>query len=398
MKIIEPAKKYSFWFRGGHVIDPAEGIDHVADVAVSGDRIVPLPENGTIRPEDVREIIDCTGCYVFPGLIDNHVHFSFNTSGIGPDLIELPNGVTSAADAGSIGTNAFESFIKVKLMPSVMTLKASVNVTTGGLAGSGYMENIRPELYDIPAMEYLFDRYRPYLYGLKLRIGKDISEGMGVVPLVESVRLARRFQTRLSLHATAPLVPIPEIVNEMGPGDVLCHTFQKMGQYNILDENGKIFPEVLAARERGVIFDSAQGRIHCSFEIAKKAIDQGFFPDVISSDLTTYSAYQERLFSLPVVMSRFLALGMSLVEVVHCCTQMPAKLMGLEGEIGTLYPGALADIAVMRLEERHFSFTDSYGNQLPADHILIPQLTLKAGRTCYRSTDFAATFGRMGNI
>lgn len=74
MRIIEPAKKYSFWFRGGHVIDPAEGIDHAAYVVVSGDRIAPLPESGTILLEDVREIIDCTGCYVFPGLIDNHVH------------------------------------------------------------------------------------------------------------------------------------------------------------------------------------------------------------------------------------------------------------------------------------------------------------------------------------
>lgn len=388
MKISEPVKKYNFWLKGGHVVDPSRGVDGTADVLVTNSRIVENPENGQIDPADVKEVIDCSGHYVFPGLIDHHVHFSWNTSGIAPDLYCLPSGVTAACDAGSIGTNAFENFVRHRLMPAVTTLKASVNVASGGLAGAGYMEDISPELYDIRAMEYLFERYREYIYGLKLRIGKDISEGKGLRPLEESVKLARRFETRLSLHATCPLEPLPEIAVRMGPGDVLCHTFQAMGPYSILDEAGRVYPEIREARTRGVIFDSAQGRIHCSFPVARAAIEQGFCPDVISTDLITFSAYQERLFSLPVTMSRFLALGMPLCEVVRCCTETPARLMGMAGQIGTLRPGALADVAVMKLEEHSFEFQDSYGNHLPASQMLLPRMTLKAGRTVWRDIAF----------
>ena len=390
MKIIEPAKKYNFWLKGGHVVDPSQGLDGVADVLITNSRIVPLPENGEVDPADVKEIIDCSSHYVFPGLIDHHVHFSWNTSGIAPDLYCLPSGVTAACDAGSIGTNAFENFVRQRLMPAVTTLKASINVASGGLAGSGYMEDISPELYDVRAMEYLFERYRPYIYGLKLRIGKDISEGKGLRPLEESVKLARYFNTRLSLHATYPLEPVSEIVSRMGTGDVLCHSFQAMGPYSILDEQVRIYPEVWEARQRGVLFDSAQGRIHCSFPVAKAAIEQGFLPDVISTDLITFSAYQERLFSLPVAMSRYLALGMELSDVVRCCTETPARLMGMEGQIGTLRPGALADVAVMKMASHSFTFRDSYGNDLPAERMLLPQMTLKAGRTCYRNIEFTS--------
>lgn len=388
MKITEPARKYNFWLRGGHVVDPSRNVNEVADVLITNSRIAALPENGKICPEDVKEIIDCTGYYVFPGLIDHHIHFSWNTSGVAPDLFCLPSGVTAACDAGSIGTNAFENFVRHRLMPAATTLKASVNVTTGGLAGAGYMEDISPELYDVRAMEYLFERYRDYIYGLKLRIGKDISEGMGLKPLEESVRLARLFRTRLSLHATYPLEPMSEIISRLGEGDVLCHSFQQMGPYSILDKSGKILPEVWEARDRGVLFDSAQGRIHCSFRVAKAALEQGFQPDVISTDLITFSAYQERLFSLPVTMSRFLALGMTLPDVVRCCTETPARLMGLAGQIGTLSPGALADVTIMKLADHRFEFQDSYGNKLPATQMLLPQMTLKAGRTCYRNIEF----------
>lgn len=173
---------------------------------------------------------------------------------------------------------------------------------------------------------------------------------------------------------------------------MLCHTFQAMGPYSILDKEGRIYPELWNARARGVRFDSAQGRVHCSFTTAKAAIQQGFLPDVISTDLTTFSAYQERLFSLPVTMSHFLALGMSLHDVVRCCTATPAELMGLEAQLGTLRPGMPADVAIMKMAQQKFEFQDSYGNRLPASQLLLPRMTIKAGRTCWRSAAFSGLF------
>jgi dihydroorotase len=365
------------------------------DVLVTNSKIVPLPKDAPVNPSDVKEIIECKGYYVFPGLVDFHAHFSWNhcLTGVEPDLYTLPSGVTSACDAGSTGSSGFESFVRTTILPSLITLKASINVASGGLSTPQYMEDIRPENYDIKGLEDLFERYGEHILGLKLRLGKDISDGMGVEPLKASVKLARQFHTRLSVHATYPLTPVAEIVGEMQEGDVLCHTFQKMGEHNIMDEKGKVRPEVWEARKRGVIFDCAHGRIHCCFPLAKAAIEQGFLPDTISTDLITFSAYQERLFSLPVVMSRLWALGMPLGEVVRCCTETPAKLMGLEGTIGTLKPGALADITVMKLEKRDFTFADSYGNSLDAHNIMIPQMTVKAGRTRYRQIDFTQMFG-----
>lgn len=390
MKVLEPVKKYDYWIRGGHVIDPACNIDCVADVLVTNSKFVPLPEGGRIDENDVREVIDARGNLVLPGLIDHHAHFAWNHVDIGamPDLYEFPNGVTSACDGGSVGSSGFGALIRNTLAPSGLTMKALINVASGGLLTSQYLENIDPANFDEKGLSYLFEVYPEYIHGLKLRLGKDISDGMGVEPLRASLELAGRFEARLHLHATYPLEPMTEMIPLLRKGDVFCHSFQSMGNYNILDDgSGRVQKCVREARERGVIFECAQGRIHCSFDVAKAAIDEGFFPDVISTDLVMVSVYQKRLFSLPLVMTRMLALGMPLVEVIRACTQTPAHLMGLEGRIGTMKPGASADVCIMKVAERPVELVDSYGKTVNYDRILIPLYTLKVGRVKYCHAD-----------
>lgn len=390
MKVKEPVRKYDFWLKNGHVIDPARGIDGVADVLVRNSRMMPVPEEG-IDPKDVKEIFDCSGYYVFPGLVNYHAHYAWhnNLSSISPEIFELPNGVTTVCDAGSTGCAGFEGFLRTTLLPAGVTMKAFINVAAGGLACSNYLENISPENFDQRRLEYLFEMYPEHIAGLKLRIGKDINDGMGLAPLKAAAELARSFNTRLALHATYPLEPMQEILPYLGEGDVLCHTLQKMGQYNILDENGRILQEVWDAKERGVIFDCAHGRIHCSFDIFRAAMDQGFLPDMISTDGIGVSMYRTKLFSLPVVMSRLLALGMPIVDVVRATTETPAKNLGLEGKVGTLAPGAQADICVMKKDVRPVTFTDSYGVDLKAEYLLVPQMTLRAGKLVFCDSDFA---------
>lgn len=389
MKIRAPEKKYNFWFRNGHVIDPRSGVDRIQDVLVRNSRIVPIPENG-VNPGDVAEIVDCTGMYVFPGLINFHAHYGWtgNSGGLNPAIYELPNGVTAVCDAGSTGSSTFEGFCKNGMMGADVTMRAFLNVAAGGLTTGRYIENIDPDNYDVRAMEYIFEMYRDYIVGLKVRIGKDINDGMGLLPLLETRKLAEKFQVPLALHATWPLEPMQEIIPQLRCGDILCHTFQEKGPHNILDENGRIRPEVWEGRKRGVIFDCAHGRIHFSYRVARRAIEQGFLPDVISTDAISVSVYRDKLFNLPMVMSRCCALGMPLYEVVRACTQTPARLMGLDGYIGTLQSGALADICVMKKDERMLTLTDTYGEEQQAEFLLIPQMTLRAGRIMYRTTGF----------
>lgn len=389
MKVREAVKKYDFWFKGGHIIDPKTGKNGIGDVLVKNSRIVPVPENG-IDPKDVKEIVECQGYYVFPGLINFHGHYAwqFLSGGINPVAFDIPNGVTTVCDAGSTGSSTFEGFCKNTMMPADVTMRAFVNVAAGGQPTGCYIENIDPENYDVHAFEYIFEMFRDYVIGLKLRIGKDINDGMGTYPLVESLKLADQFGVPLALHATYPLEPMQEILPLLRGGDILCHSLQRMGPYNILDDNDRILPEVWDARRRGVLFDCAHGRIHCSFRVGKAAIEQGFFPDIISTDGISISAYRQKMFSLPMVMSRLLALGMPLEEVIRAVTQTPARIMRLEGYVGTLEPGALADVCVMQKEERKITFTDTYGDDLDAECLLVPQMTMRAGRVMYRTTGF----------
>ena len=390
MKVKEPVRKYDFWLKNGHVSDPSQGIDGRHDVLIRNSRIMPVPEEG-IDPKDVKETIDCAGYYVFPGLVNYHAHYAWhnNLSSISPEIYEIPNGVTTVCDAGSTGCAGFEGFLRSTLLPAGVTMKAFINVASGGLACSQYLENILPENYDIRRLEYLFEMYPEHIVGLKLRVGKDISDGMGTAPISAAVDLARSLNTRLALHATYPLEPMQEILPILGEGDVLCHTLQKMGQYNILDENGKLLPEVWEARERGVIFDCAHGRIHCSFDVFRSAMEQGFLPDMLSTDGIGVSMYRTKLFSLPIVMSKILALGMPLYDVVRAVTETPAKNLGLAGRVGTLSPGAQADVCVMKKDLRSVTFTDSYGAEQKADYLLSPQMTIRAGKLVYCNSDMA---------
>ncbi len=304
--------KYDYWIRNGHVIDPRRGTDATADVLVARRRIVELPPGGRIAESDVRHVIDARGHDVLPGLIDFHAHFAWLNADEScmPDSYELPNGVTSACDGGSTGSAGFEGFLRNTLLQSELTMKALVNVASGGLSTHKYIENVRPELYDEEGLAYLFGRYREHILGLKLRMGKGISDGMGVEPLRASIRLAEGLQSILAVHPTGSLVPFPELVPLLREGDVLCHPFQQAGDYCILDERERVLDSVWDAKKRGVIFDVSHGRVNFSFAVAGPAIEQGLLPDVISTDISTHSMYLERVFSLPMVMTRFLAMGM----------------------------------------------------------------------------------------
>jgi len=171
------------------------------------------------------------------------------------------------------------------------------------------------------------------------------------------------------------------------PGDVYCHVHQGVGT-TVVGANGRISPALFKAQEAGVIFDAANGRKNFSFAVAKAALADGFFPDVISSDLTKTTSYSDYVFALPYVMMKYLNMGMDLDRVIAACTSTPAALIGMKGKLGTLAPGALADVAVFRPVTKPVVMKDQHGNTLTGDKWILPQLTVLNGRVTYRQLDF----------
>jgi predicted amidohydrolase len=176
------------------------------------------------------------------------------------------------------------------------------------------------------------------------------------------------------------------MVSLLRPGDIYCHVYQGRGN-TILDGN-KVRQAIHRARQEGLVFDTADGKPHYAFSVAKTALADGFEPDIISSDIVRGTMFEHTVFGLPLIMSKYLNLGMSLENIVKACTATPARLLGLEGHIGTLAAGAEADVAVFKLEEFSMTLQDVFGDVLTCGSVLVPQLTILDGRIVYRNIKF----------
>ncbi len=378
--------RYDLWIRGGTVIDPARQLSSPGDVLVRGSRIAAPPDGAA---PDAAEVIDATGCLVLPGLIDFHTHLYHGGSelGIPPDPGLLPSGVTSAVDAGSAGLANYALLSEAVIARSQVRIKSYLNVAPAGLVTTRYPENVDPKHYDLEKIGDLLERYRGELCGLKIRQSRQIVGTLGLEPLRAAVRLAEQLHCPVVVHTTDPPGSLGDLADLLRPGDVFCHVFHGTGT-TILDPNGRILPEVLAARQRGVVFDAAQGRMNFAFGVAEAAIRQGFLPDIISTDITAATLFRQPVFGLPHIMAKYLALGMPLDAIVAACTAAPARLLRLQGEIGTLAPGACADVTVLRQVEHPVTFWDTVGGRREGTVLLVPQLTVRAGRTLFRQLDF----------
>mgnify|MGYP004710460053 FL=1 len=183
---------------------------------------------------------------------------------------------------------------------------------------------------------------------------------------------------------TDPVQSTEQLLEIVRSGAVFAHGFHGKGD-TLLDESGRVKNAARQARQRGVIFDCAHGRNNFSQHVAQQAVADDFLPDIISSDLSAITLNRSPVFGLPWVMSKFLAMGMSLFDVIACCTSRPAALLGMSQEIGTLQPGSCADVALFRLEKRGVTFTDVHQHTLAGSQLLVPQLTLKAGVPLWRA-------------
>lgn len=378
--------KYDVLIKNGIVIDPGLNLYAKYDVAIKGNTIAAINENIQAQADT---LINAEGLLITPGLIDFHTHLFYGGTDIGvkPDMAFLPLGVTTAVDTGSAGTANYSVFSSAIIANSIVRIKSYLNVCPSGLSTTRYHENVSPQYYDKKKMASILDKFGHEILGLKVRSSKELVEHEGLEPLKRTIALAEEFNLPVAVHTTNPPEDAAEIAKLLRPGDIYVHVYQGTGN-NIIDSEGKVKAEIKAARERGVIFDAANGGNHWVFSIARAAMKDDFYPDVISTDITTKTLYKAPVYGLPYIMSKYLNMGMSMEAVVAACTKTPAKLMHMENKIGTLKPGAYADVALFSLDNTPTRFADTKGEVMIGEQLLIPKITIKDGQIVYKAIEF----------
>ena len=378
---------YDILIRNGLIYDPLRNNKQQGDLAVCGKRICKIGQiNGTASKE-----IDASGCLVVPGLIDLHMHlFPYSDVGVVPDLMCLPNGITSACDGGSTGWGNYE-FHRYYSSLRKVTVKNFVNCSGVGLSVHGFPDQMNLNLMDgkgKKAIRRLFEEYRDELAGIKLLIRPQSMRDYGEEPLFAALELAEELQTVLMIHISGTTIPVNRLASLVRPGDILTHCYNNNGM-TILDEAGQVTPEVWEAQKRGVIFDVGNARKHFSFSVALRALKQGFLPNTISTDTTVLGAYRKpEMCCLPWVMSKFLAMGMTIEQVIACCTSSPAHAVFFRESAGAIYENGLADIAVLKPLAKKVIFTDSNGESVAGNTLIKPVATIKSGELLWRDIEY----------
>jgi len=376
--------KYDLLIQHGEVIDPAAGLRGMLDVGISGGKIVEV--GPALAAGEARRTISARGLLVTPGLIDIHAHVFVNAHDMGghTDHFCSSTGVTTLCDAGSTGSATFAG-LRAVIDSAVHTrIRAFVNLSAIGIVGTSRGGELSHFPYADPEGCARTIAENPDLaIGVKLRYGPGLVWEYTTEPVKLARRTAAMAGVPLMIHITDSPIPLPEILAEMIPGDIITHCYHGRAHGIMGEEKQLVLKEVVEAQRYGIIFDCAHGRNHFSFAMIEKALDQGFLPDTISTDLTFTSATKGPVWDLTTTMSKLLHFGMKLDDIVARATSAPAKILGYEGTVGTLRPGANADIALIERRNGNVDLTDSDGITVTAKERLITRMTVKDGRVWY---------------
>ncbi|MEJ7588816.1 MAG: amidohydrolase/deacetylase family metallohydrolase [Ferruginibacter sp.] len=384
------AQSYDIVIKGGHVIDPANKVDVIKDVAISDGKIVLVANNVDVKK--ARQVVNAAGLYVTPGLIDIHAHVFFGTEpdhylsngmvAVVPDGFTFRVGVTTVVDAGGAGWKSFPEFKKNIIDNSQTRILSFLNIVGVGMRGGAWEQNIND--MDPKMAAAVAKQYKNFIVGFKVAHFTG-PEWTPVDRVVEAGKLAN-MPVMVDFGVNTPPLSIEALfMKHLRPGDIYTHT------YTVLDDNvretvvdtasGKVKPFVWEAEKRGIVFDVGHGGASFNFSQAIPAIQQGFFPRTISTDLHTGSMNASMKSQID-IMSKFLHMGMPLYEVIKASTWSPAQVIKHE-ELGNLSVGAIADVAVFNLRQGNFGFYDKTGYIVNGKQKFEAELTIKGGKIVY---------------
>jgi len=369
------AARFDLIIRGGRVIDPSLRIDAVRDVAILDGRIAAVEAN---LAADAAQMIDARGRLVVPGLIDIHTHYAREKEGA---LVGLSDGVTGWIDAGSQGADRIADMVAVA-RSAPQPGRVLINIGRAGILPDGDTMDLGRA--DVAAAKAAIARHRDDVAGVKARLSKEVAGANDVEVLRRAQEVASAFNLPVMIHMGQTVSPLAALLPLLKRGDIVTHMYAPPPN-SILDESGRVLPEVLAARRRGVWFDVANGRNgHIRWDTVDQIVQTGFWPDTLSTDGNSMSR-TTGVIDFPNVMSKFLMIGMTVDQVVACASLNPARIFPLFHDRGTLNVGAPADVAILELREGQFEFLDNYNNTRMGRQRLFPSDTILGGKRVPRT-------------
>jgi len=369
---------YDLILKGGRVIDPAQGLDEVADVAFASSKVAAIePSIAASNGADVRDV---SGRIVTPGFIDLHTHVYWGGTSLGVDAADFArrSGVTTLIDAGSAGPGNFKGFLKHVIEPSEPRILAYIHVSFAGIYAFSKRimvgESSDMRLMSPTDAVEVASANRDTIVGIKVRVGRNASGTSGVAPLDIALQVAEELSMPLMVHIDEPPPTLEEVLERLRPGDTLTHCFRPFPNSPITGQ-GAVKTAVLEARKRGVLFDIGHGMGSFSFKVARAMLDAGFMPDTISSDVHSLNL-EGPVFDQATTLSKFLCLGTPLTDVIRATTANVATAIR-RPDLGTLRPGSAGDATIFTVGDGSFPYTDSTGERMNGNkRILVEGITL----------------------
>lgn len=370
----------------GEVLDPAQNLRGRYDIGIRDGLIAAIePE---LNGADAQEVLDAGDAFVSPGFIDIHAHIYAGVTswGVRPDPPCLRSGVTTVVDAGSPGWTMLQGFRWLIHEPSKVRALCFLHISGLGLVNAwvNECEDIR-HLDPLTVGENAAEN-RDLVVGIKVRQGQIQVGEHGVKPLKLAIEAAEIAQAPLMCHIAAG-IPLPDVLELLRPGDIVTHCFQGRGaeRENLTDSRGRLLPEVVDARQKGVVMDVGHGGGSFRWEVAEQALEQGFLPDVISTDLHSYNLHGP-LYDMAATLTKFLYLGMPLEQVIAGATSAPARAIG-RADLGKLAVGSPADLAIFRIANEPVVMWDTHYVRRTWDRRVKVEATVKGG-VVYRPEEF----------
>lgn len=376
--------------KNGHVFDARNNLDTISDVSIADGKILQIAPY--ISDKHAKKVIDATGLYVVPGLIDPHTHvfvgprpgkFADGFNSLSPDDFSFKAGVTTVVDAGTSGWRNFQLFKTQVIDESKTRILAFLNIAAYGMSGDDLQHDLNE--MNVAKTSEMVLKYPETIVGVKI----GHFEGKVWVPFDRALEVGTITDRPLLVECHLPEYTLKEQLDRMRPGDIITHAFENISERTpVVDDEGKVLPYVLVAEKRGVLFDVGHGGAGFWFNQGIPSVEEGFWPNSFGTDLHRFSmnAGMKDMLNL---MSKYLNMGMPLKEVLIRGSYYPSKAIKRE-DLGNLSPGNVADVAILSLRSGEFGFIDARNNGIKGDKKLEAELTIREGKIVWDLNGMAA--------